>query len=303
MCSGTSRTSRSPRRGNKYDVVNDRSSVAAVVITLNAGATVSECLQSLGAQTSPPDEIILVDGGSSDNTLEIVGMFPKVMVIDSKPGFSRQRNNGARAASSDYVMFIDSDMVLSPELIEECVGLSKSGLDSLVIPEHFSGTGFWGKVRAFERTFYDNVPWIEAARWFRREAFEELGGFDENIAHGEEWDLDERARKLLRVGRCNSDIECVEGHLKLGAILRKKAHYSELTDGFEIFAKRHPERARLALSAAPRLKLFTGQVQRLLRNPILTGGVAFLGISELFVSRSPRFRKALAENPWATRTS
>ncbi len=274
------------------------SNVAVVVITYNAERTLDQCIRSILSQSHPPAEIIAVDAGSTDGTLAILRSFPTLTILTSTPGFAAQRNLGAKRATSDYLLFIDSDMVLPGNLISEALEHANYGADALVIPETFSSYGLWGAVRSYERQFYDGVEWMESARWFRRSVFETLGGYDERCCLGEEWDLDERARQSFCVQRTTSPIWCNEGRVSLLKLLNKKAYYADISDGFSVFKRKHPIRASLVLNPRERLKLFINNRQLVYRHLFLFSAMAFLGSAEYLVSRIGPLRHVFAANPW-----
>lgn len=84
--------------------------VSVVMATLNAASFLSECLDSVVAQTSPPHEIIVVDGGSEDATVEIARSFPRTRVLRQvSEGFAPAWNEGIRAASGSLIALIDAD--------------------------------------------------------------------------------------------------------------------------------------------------------------------------------------------------
>jgi GT2 family glycosyltransferase len=70
------------------------------------------------------------------------------------------------------------------------------------------------------------VPWMEAARFFSRNAFEEVGGYNENLLSGEDWDLSQRVSDIGTIGRVTQLIHHNEGHLRLGRTLSKKVYYA-----------------------------------------------------------------------------
>ena len=107
---------------------------------------------------------------------------------------SAQRNAGAVRAPSEYIVFIDSDMRLTPDVLEECVATFQESDAELVIPEIDVGKSYWARVGAFERSFYKTAWWLHAARCYRKAQFLEIGGFDVALVGPEDWDLDQRIR-------------------------------------------------------------------------------------------------------------
>ena len=81
-------------------------SVSAVIISYNAVNTIRSCLDSCLNQTVSFSEIVAVDCGSTDGTLDYLAGCENIRVVNSPKGFSRQRNAGAKACSSDYVFFL-----------------------------------------------------------------------------------------------------------------------------------------------------------------------------------------------------
>jgi len=84
--------------------------ISAIIPSYNRRHTLERALQSVFAQTSPVDEVILVDDGSSDDSAEMTAQrFPDVKVIrQSNRGVSAARNRGIRAARHDWIALLDS---------------------------------------------------------------------------------------------------------------------------------------------------------------------------------------------------
>ena len=102
--------------------------VSVVVPTYNSEETIAVCLNSIKRQQYSNIEIIIVDNHSADQTREIAKGFGKV--YNKGPERSTQRNFGAKNANGDYLFFVDSDMELSSNVIEECVKkVLEGGLD------------------------------------------------------------------------------------------------------------------------------------------------------------------------------
>jgi len=202
----------------------ERLHVAVVVPTHQSARTLDACLRSIRAQTTPVT-LIVVDNGSGDSTRALASRWAdQVMLIG--PERSAQRNAGARATDADVVGFIDSDMVLEPTVVEEAISLVTAGCVAVIVPEYTVGQGFWSRVRAFERAFYQGSDSIEAARFFNRKALLQLGGFDESLNAAEDWDLTIRIRELGRVSRTTAHIAHDEGRVRFGSACRKKGRYA-----------------------------------------------------------------------------
>lgn len=94
--------------------------ISICILTKNAAATLQATLES----TRDFDEVILLDNGSTDETLAIAARFPNVK-IHTTPfiGFGPLRNLAASKASHDWILALDSDEILSPSLIQEIRGL------------------------------------------------------------------------------------------------------------------------------------------------------------------------------------
>lgn len=88
-------------------------SISVVIPTYNRAATVGAAIRSVLAQDSPPDEIIVVDDGSTDRTEEVLAEFGDALQVLRKPngGVSSARNAGVRLARSEWIAFLDSDDV------------------------------------------------------------------------------------------------------------------------------------------------------------------------------------------------
>ncbi len=148
-------------------------------------------------------------------------------MIRARAGRSEARNIGLRHSESNGVLFVDSDMILPSNLVEECqVGLGEH--DALLIPELSTGQGFCAECKPAERRCYFGNILMEAARCFRRDPLVQLGGYDSRLEAGEDWDLHNRVlKRRFRIGRVNSTIIHDEGRLSLSSIARKKYLYGK----------------------------------------------------------------------------
>ncbi|MEN8260740.1 MAG: glycosyltransferase [Pseudomonadota bacterium] len=94
--------------------------ISVVMPVYNAESTVLQALDSLRAQTFHPLEIIVVNDGSTDGTMELLHQQPDIMLLDhSHRGIAATLNEGLSAASGDYIARMDADDLCSPTRIEE----------------------------------------------------------------------------------------------------------------------------------------------------------------------------------------
>jgi|SRR5882724_8567161 len=172
--------------------------VSVIITTKNEERTIGRLLSSLDQQSYKSFEVIVVDNHSTDRTFQIARNH-KVKIFIFGPERSAQRNLGAKKAKGKYFLFVDADMEFSPKVIKSCVEKikTKKEIGAIIIPEESIAKGFWEKVKAFERSFYnesgDEVT--DAARFFTREAFQKVGGYDESITGPEDWDLPDQVKK------------------------------------------------------------------------------------------------------------
>lgn len=90
--------------------------VSATVITMNEAHNIAACLQSARRVA---DEIIVIDSGSTDGTAEIARQYADIVEVTDWPGFGIQKQRALDKATGDWVLSIDADERVSPELARE----------------------------------------------------------------------------------------------------------------------------------------------------------------------------------------
>ncbi len=268
--------------------------VSAIVTTRNEAKNLQACLSSIAVQTFPREkiEIIVVDNDSRDGTRDIAARFTD-SIFNQGPERSAQRNFGARRARGTYILFLDADMVLSENVIGECVEkCGRDGLAALYIPEKVVGRGFWIRVRNFERGFYDGTV-IDCVRFVRKDVFERAGGFDENLTGPEDWDFDRRIKKIGTTGIAHAPLFHNEGGFSAGNYLKKKRYYAR---SFEAYIRKWGREDAIIRKQFGFYYRFIGvyceqgKALRLLRHPGLAMGMYFLrflvGVSYLMNKRN-----------------
>jgi hypothetical protein len=93
--------------------------VTAIIPSWNRAALLAKALDSLRRQTRPAEEIIVVDNGSSDNSVDVArAAEARVIEMGSNAGFARAVNAGIEAASGDFIAIVNNDVELEPAWLE-----------------------------------------------------------------------------------------------------------------------------------------------------------------------------------------
>ena len=174
--------------------------VSIAVTTRNSAATLSRCLDSICQQTYSNIELVVVDNFSDDDSFEIAREFSSC-VMQSGPERAAQRNRALRdIATGRFAGYVDSDMILGPEVVSKAVDALSAGAVAVYVPEVILRCGWIGDARRFERAAYEATP-VDAVRFFWRQAFLSVGGFEEKLfgPGPEDWDLDLKIRRLGEV--------------------------------------------------------------------------------------------------------
>lgn len=165
--------------------------VSAIVVTRNGERFIAEALASIAAQTRPVDEIVVLDGASTDGTRDVALREPGVrLVAQDGTGLAGARNQAIAAATGDVIAFLDHDDRWTPRKIELQLALLRAGARP-------------GMVIGALRRFGDAAAGDPAPRMARtpgvlladRRVFERVGAFDTALATG--CDMDWFARAAL----------------------------------------------------------------------------------------------------------
>ena len=184
--------------------------VSVVVPCLNEYPTLAGLLRLLRTAASLSDaryEVIVVDGGSTDGTTELVGDFGEARLLHSAPSRAVQMNLGARAARGRALYFVHADARPPLRCIAD-VAAATSGVPYAVggYPFAFDSPSALLRLNAY-LTGYNvlSVRGGDQGIFLSRALFERLGGYDESHAIMEEYDL------LRRAGELGVDYQLLSG--------------------------------------------------------------------------------------------
>jgi glycosyltransferase involved in cell wall biosynthesis len=253
--------------------------VSLVATVKDAAPYVGEFLASIEAQTRHPDEVVVVDGGSTDGTAEILRAAPGLTLIEERgANIARGRNLAVRAASHDLIAVSDADCVLDPGWLERVTEPLERGADVSM-----------GLYRPLTRSFFQvcaaavsikEPREVDAARYmpsarsvaFRREAFEAAGGYPEWMELGEDMYLNHRWRSLgLRMELAPRATVYRRPRSTLGAYWRQFAGYAE----YDARGGMHPHRYALRFAVYGGLALALASGRRLPISAVAVAGAAY----------------------------
>lgn len=190
--------------------------VSIVIPTYKSASFIEACVDSILLQTYPNIEIVIVDDGSPDHTIEIIKKMkdPRMRLIcQENSGRGMARNNGFRNAKGQYVAFLDHDDLLMKGSIEERV--------SFLEGHSAFGWVFTDAVEFDEtgdlRLYIDQFPWLDLQQdsfiqllkgcfpltstvMIHRPLLERVGGFNTQINYGDDIELFLRLFLISRVG-------------------------------------------------------------------------------------------------------
>ena len=188
-------------------------SVSVIIPTYNYGRFIAEAIQSVLQQTHRPDEIVVVDDGSTDDTAQVVAGFGDAVkyVRQDNGGVCAARNKGVAESTGEIIAFMDADDTMEPESIakqvalfgDEHVGLVHCGLRLF---DDDTGETIELQLEGGEDGVADNLLLWEGASiagpgaiLVTREAFDSVDGFDTGMKVGEDWDFCYRVARKFKV--------------------------------------------------------------------------------------------------------
>lgn len=181
--------------------------ISVIVPAKNEEKYIMNVFRGLKKQSFKDFEVIIIDGGSTDNTVNISKKYAKV-IVDKRKGIGRARNIGAKIAKGKLLVFIDADTMPSKNTLEEY----KNTINNEVIAAT-------GPILPLEKTNLRTVlgfkfvsivfvkfgikigrPSIIGSNFaISKNAFDKINGFDEKLITYEDWDLSNRVKKYGKI--------------------------------------------------------------------------------------------------------
>lgn len=188
--------------------------ISFIIPMKNAGKYIRRCLEAILAEMESGDEIIVVDNGSTDDSVSIAGRIKDVTLLHCPEGtIGYLRNYGANHSLCNILAFIDADCIISPgwrsKVIKnlEAEGITATG-SRYEIPEN----AVWIEKAWFSQKIMKAAPakYINSGNLaIKKEAFLNVGGFDENLITGEDAELGWRLNGKGFIIIEDPEVECI----------------------------------------------------------------------------------------------
>lgn len=192
--------------------------LSIIMPSLNQGCFIEEAILSVINQDYSNFEFILIDGGSSDNTLNIINKYKKkieYIISETDNGLYHALNKGILKATGDYIGFINSDDIYETGALK-AIGeflTEKNEIDLVygiagLMTKDSKITGYFGDFEFDKNYYFKYTPTIPyQATFFRRDCLAQIGLLDTNLKFGGDTDLWKRFAKF------NYKIKAIKKHI------------------------------------------------------------------------------------------
>ena len=254
----------------------DSMNISLILTVYNESAAIRKLLDSIAAQTLPPDEIVIVDGGSTDDTVAQIQAYadrlPLRVLIEPGANISRGRNLAIQAARGDIIAITDAGVRLSPNWLEDITRPLRENPDLMAVSGFFlpdPETPFEVAIGATVLPALeeiDPVRFLPSSRSFaiRKAAWERVGGYPEWLDYCEDLIFDFNLRDAYgEFGWAPAAIAHFRPRESLPAFFKQYYRYARGDGKADLWRKRHAIRYGTYLVAAPGLLVLGKRV-----NPI-----------------------------------
>lgn len=179
------KVSKKPMKKYSYNkrIIDENIDLSIIVPAYNASDYIKECISSVLMQkTSYNYELIVINDGSKDDTLEKINLFKEnkhlKIINQENKGFSGARNRGIDESHGKYIMFLDSDDLLCKNSIEKLIKTAKEKKADIVQGSYYTfnknGNKFYTKIPPTEKNKEISVPGFPWGKVYKGELFEKV---------------------------------------------------------------------------------------------------------------------------------
>lgn len=247
--------------------------VSIITVSLNQGRYIEKCIKSVKEQTYPYIEHIIMDGGSADNTLEILkkynGTYNIIWRSKKDRGQSHAFNKAIKIAKGDWLIFINSDdFLLKKTSIDDALRLIKKNPGHMIYMANikvvdannhycYDGSEFKHKIYTYDILMNKDPHVVHQGTIYNKKVFKKIGFYDERFNYHMDYELHLRASRFFDIQTLNmflsalrthpqaktkkwspkSDIEIIYAKIKNGgSLINKQNFYSLIKFIYRIFS-------------------------------------------------------------------
>jgi len=193
---------------------NNRKTISVIIPVKNEQEKIRNCLKMVFNQSHKSFEVIVVDGYSTDKTVEIVREFPAEIFFDDYGTIGGARQIGLEKAKGQYVAFVDADCIPERDWLENLIKEFDNGIVGVGGRIRHAGKGLWeksiilamntffGSANSVQSRFFKNKRFVKSISgcnsMYRKEDLIKVGGFDPKLSVTEDAVLN---RKLSKIGK------------------------------------------------------------------------------------------------------
>jgi glycosyltransferase involved in cell wall biosynthesis len=243
--------------------------VSVIATVKNEAQAVHRLLDSLAAQTRPPDEVIIVDGGSTDGTVEVLekyaagGALPLKVLVRPETNISQGRNAAVAEATSEIIASTDAGVRLSPNWLEKLVEPLEEDRELYVVSGFFAPDPQSVFEMALGATTLPVLADVKPERFlpssrsvaFRKAAWEQVGGYPEELDYCEDLVFDFKLREMGPFAFTPQALTYFRPRKSLRAFFKQYYHYARGDGKADLWPLRHAIRYSTYLIAIPTIFL------------------------------------------------
>ena len=194
------------------DEDSESARITVIVPVRNEAKKISRCLEALQAQSYPPHEIIVVDGHSTDKTVEIAMRYPVKVLYENIGTRAGANQIGIKQAKGDFIAFTDADCRPEKDWLKNLIREFDDGIAGVGGVVRNIGNSAWensinmametflGSAQSVQGRVYETKKTVSSISgcncMYRKEDLVRVGGFDLNLPTAEDTELNRRMRKI-----------------------------------------------------------------------------------------------------------
>lgn len=222
-------------------------SISVIIPTFNEAETIERLITHLLSFQGPTLEILVIDGESTDHTMDIASTAGAEVYLAPEKGRALQMNFGASRAKGEILYFVHADCLPPHSFMKDINDAVDNGFDLGRYRTKFMSSKWLLKINEF----FTRFDWFicyggDQTMFIKKDLFEASGGFDEGMQIMEDYDFVERARKLGRYKIMEGDVlvsarkydnnswlEVLKANSTIVKMYRKKASQAKMVDAYK----------------------------------------------------------------------